>query len=225
MRASSSRNSGTASRIAGEWKAPAIGSLMVLRCRPRAAAAAASSVRGRAREDELAGGVVVGDRELELPRQHLRLGLVAEDREHPAGGRALRGALHDPPSFGGQPQSRRGVNGAGRGQRRQLAERVAGHRDRLGAAGSLPGGDRRRVHGGLGEGRSVLEPLEGVAAAGLGRDLQQVGPALATSSRISGSGFPGRGRAGRRPWPPTPQGEGRRARGLGDRALSVHAYR
>ena len=99
---------------------------------------------GVAGEDHLAGGVVVGDRQLEFAGDFLDDLVGAAERGDHAAGTDLRGLVHQAAADRGEAQAGARRQGARGDQGRELAERVAGVEGRVRLAGRLPVGERRR---------------------------------------------------------------------------------
>ena len=132
---------------------------------------------GRAGEHGLAGRVVVGDahavRGGELRRA---LGRGAEQGEHRAAAGGLAGGGH---VVGAQDDEAQGVvveQRAGGGQGGELAERMAGQRDRVDvAAHARPARQRGAEDRGLREARGLLHAGKGVLTDELDRSIEQIG--------------------------------------------------
>ena len=199
--------------IAGEWKAPATGELHRLHAvglAPRSAAA--REPRSRAGEDELAGGVVVGEREPELARDQRRLALVAEHARASRRAPRLGGLLHQPAALGREPQRRR------RRRRRRpppgAAARPASARPGRSASGRpapLPGGEAGAV--GWPAARRRCPPRSARRdrrRTPRSRSSSSSGRALGTSSRMPGVWLPWPGKIRATPVAAGPAGRRRR---------------
>jgi hypothetical protein len=146
--------------------------------RDRAAAMVASVLLGagevlaRAREHDLAGGVVVGDGHVAMLGDLARLVLGgADEREHRAG---VVGLGHQAAAEDDELERGVAVQRAGGGQRAELAEAVAGGDAGL-EAGGLVAGQARAEDRGLGEARALVSAREGVLADELDHPVEQVG--------------------------------------------------
>ena len=158
--------------------------------RPVASAATASSASG-ARQDDLAGGVVVGDRDERSLRASSRArGVVAEQREHAPSGWASAAACIEAAPRTGNAKPVDGSMAAGGGERGELAERVARVEVGRGRLAPLPQRDARAVDRRLREAGALVDALEWVVADQLARELQQVGPRRSTASRMPGTWLP-----------------------------------
>ncbi len=120
----------------------------------------------RAGQHDLAGRVVVGEADA-VARGHrgrLRRGR-AEHGEHRAAAGLLAGDRHQQPAQRDEAQAVALVERAGDDQRGQLAERVAGERDRVDVtAHALPAGQRRAEDRGLRKARGRIDARERILA-------------------------------------------------------------
>ena len=114
----------------------------------------------------------------------------AQQRDHAAVAGALAGLLHQPAAQRDQLEPVALVQAAGRDQRRELAERVAGHHVALGAAERLPAGQARAEDRRLREVRALLGARERVLADDLVGEREQVRARLGNVSRMSGVWLP-----------------------------------
>src|SRR5215218_1748520 len=133
----------------------------------------------RPREDQLAGGVVVGDREVVRDGDPPCRLLVSQQREHSAHGLTRRDLLHHASAPGGKPQAIVDRQAAAGDERTQLAKRVA--RDEVGVRRSGPNPERhaRAVQRRLGKTRSVAHPVERILADRVHGALQKLRVGLA----------------------------------------------
>ena len=126
-------------------------------------------------EDDLAGGVVVGDGDVggggDRPRV---VGRAAEQREHRA---AVVGLGHQAAAQHDEAERVLGAQDAGGDERAELAERVTGGHGGL-EVELGPAGDAGAEDGGLREARALVDALEGVFADELDALLEQVGQGM-----------------------------------------------
>ena len=123
-------------------------------------------------QDDLAGGVVVGDGDAGGLGDRLGvLDRAAQQGEHRAG---VVGLGHQLAAQHDEPEGVVELEHAGGGQRADLAERVAGGHRGLGV-GLVPAGDRRAEDRGLGEARGFVDAGERVLADELDAAIEQIG--------------------------------------------------
>jgi hypothetical protein len=101
---------------------------------------------------------------------------VAADCEHCPGLASASRVIHDAAAGDNDAQPVGVVDRPSGGQRADLAERVAGKVLSPRPAELLIAGDRGAVDGRLGVRGAVGNPLEGILADQLGREVEQVGP-------------------------------------------------
>ena len=240
-RASAARRSSAAGSMSGEWNAPLTGS-----SRARAPQAIGAGGRRVDRhlapgQDELAGGVVVRDGQLELVRERAHAVLVtAEERDH-APGRELAGARHRPAADGDELHGGVEVERLGRDQRGVLAERVPGgaHR-RLLERRRVPGGDAAQQQRGLLQTRALSSCSKGFSPSSSmprrRRGLSRQGSSMPSAwlpwpgkrTAVGGMGGILADRAGGSRWAPSASarlGPGRRCGVTRRRARSVERQR
>src|SRR6266540_664817 len=132
----------------------------------------------RARQHELVGGVVVGDRHVRGGgdlRNRVAVVLTRAHGGHPAVARLLRGLLHEASARCDEPKAVLRADRTGRHERGDLAERMAGHDAGLDVE-LLRAGEGGAVDGRLCPAGAVRGALEHVRADLLESELDQVRP-------------------------------------------------
>ena len=130
MPSTTARNGSTAGSISGEWNAPATGRRLPRTPRSLQLGLHAVERVERAREHELVGRVVVGDRDVVRGGHlgdHVAVVLTRAHGGHAAVAGLLGRLLHEAAARGHEPEPVLGAERAGGHQRGDLAERVAGH--------------------------------------------------------------------------------------------------
>ena len=191
-RSSAAVNGGTASAIIGEWKAPVTGS-SIARSPSSSAAALAPSKPARSPDSTTCCG------ELSLATASpcgsasscgVLGGAPAHQREHAAVAGALARLLHQPAAQRDQLEPVALAQAAGRDERGQLAERVAGHEIARRSPERLPPGQAGAEDRGLGERVPSSARGNGSSPTICSASESSSGRTLATVSRISGVWLP-----------------------------------
>ena len=127
-----SRSASAAGAMSGEWNAPPTSSLPTARADVAGAAHGGVDRAHAAGEHDLAGRVVVGERQLEVGRELVDVvALAAEHGDHAAGLQG-GGVGHRLRAGADEPHAVLEVDRTGGRQRGVLAERVAGRGERIG---------------------------------------------------------------------------------------------
>jgi hypothetical protein len=125
-------------------------------------------------QDDLPGRVVVREGEAVLGCELLGgRGLAAQQRDHPAAV-SLRGFLHQPAAQDDKAQRIFHADGPGRGERRELTQRVTRHRDDVGDLALAPAGHALDEDRGLRVVGAFVDEPERIVPEQLARELDEL---------------------------------------------------